>query len=65
MYDKILRGNPKMLSFIQFSQNIDGFIQKRFTRLLEFIKLYKQKPLEKFVIFTIDQNYTLTLKVLG
>ena len=42
--------------FLQFAQNIDGF-----TGLLEFIKLYKQNPLEKFLIFTIYQNYTLAL----
>ena len=36
---------------------------KTFTRLLEFIKLYKQNPLEKFFIFTIYQNYTLALEV--
>ena len=34
---------------------------KRFTGLLELIQLYKQKPLEIFVIFTIYQNYTLAL----
>ena len=37
--------------------------QKRFTRLLEFIKLYKQNPLQIFKknFFTIYQNYTLAL----
>ena len=34
---------------------------KQFRRLLEFIKLYKQNPLEKFFIVTIYQNYTLAL----
>ena len=31
-------------------------------RLLEFIKLNKQNPLEKIFIFTIYQNYTLALR---
>ena len=29
--------------------------------LLEIVQLYKQKPLEKSLIFTIHQNYTLAL----
>ena len=37
------------------------FQAKRFTRLLEFIKLNKQNPWEKFFIFTFYQNYTLAL----
>ena len=36
------------------------FQTKQFTRLLEFIKVYKQNPLDKF-IFTMYQNFTLTL----
>ena len=55
------RGHPKNLSFVQFSQKIDGFQTKRFTGLLELIQLYKQTPLEKFSIFTIYPNYTLSL----
>ena len=47
---------------MQFSQKIDGFRQKEFTGLLEVIQLYKQNPLEKFLIFTIYQNYTLALR---
>ena len=43
-----------------FSEN--GWFQtKRFTGLIELTQLYKQNPLEKFFIFTIDQNYTLAL----
>ena len=34
------------------------------TKLLKFIKLYKQNPLEKFLIFTIYQNYTLALSLI-
>ena len=41
------RGHPENVSFMQFSQNIDGF---------------KQNPLEKFYSFTISQNYTLALR---
>ena len=51
-------GHPKNFSFMQFCQKIDGFRQ-RFTGLLELLQLYKQNPLEKFLIFTIYQNYTL------
>ena len=57
------RGHPENVSFMQFSQKIDGFRQKRFTGLFELIQFYKQNPLEKFFIFTIYQNYTLALKV--
>ena len=47
---------------LQFSQNIDGFRLNDFTRLLEFIKLYKQNPSEiNFFIFTIYRNYTVAL----
>ena len=55
-------GNPKMLSFMQFSQNIDGFTQMIHRAfILELIQLYKQNPLEKFFIFIIYQNNTLAL----
>ena len=46
-------GHPESVIFWQFYQNIDVW---RFTRLLEFIKLYKQNPLENFFIFTIYQK---------
>ena len=55
------RGHPENDSFMQFSQRIDGFRQKRFTMLLEITQLYKQNPLEQILNFTIYQNYTLTL----
>ena len=42
---KILGGHPKNITFL-ISENIDGFQTKRFTRLLEFINLYKQKPVK-------------------
>ena len=46
-----------------FSENW-WFQTKRFTGLLELIQVYKQNPLEKFLIFTIYQNYTLALNTL-
>ena len=49
------------LTFLQFSQKINAFRQKRLTGLLELIQLYQQNPLEKIFIFTIYQNYTLAL----
>ena len=53
---KTFRGHPKNVSFINaifskygFRQNVShGF--------------YKQNPLEKIIIFTIYQNYTLALR---
>ena len=45
-----------------FSQNIDGFQTKQFTRLLEFIQLYKQNPLEDYLFLHWLPNYTLALK---
>ena len=56
----IFGGIPKMLVFAIFSKYW-WFQTKQFTRLLEFIKLYKQNPLEKIFIFTLYQNYTLAL----
>ena len=37
--------------FLQIPQNIDGFRQdiSIFKKLLELIKLYRQKPLERFI----------------
>ena len=58
------RGHPKNVSFMQFSQKIDGFPTKRSTGLLELIQLYKQTPLAKLFIFTIYQNYTLALMLI-
>ena len=54
------RGHPENVSFMQFSQKIDGFRQKD-SGLLELVQLYKQNPLDKFFIFTMYQNYTLAL----
>ena len=50
---------------MQFSQNIDGFIQNDSQGFLELIKLYKQNPLEIFIyiISTIYQNYNLALSL--
>ena len=39
---------------------MDGFRQNN-SELLDWIKLYKQNPLEKIFIFTIYQHYTLAL----
>ena len=41
------------------------FQTKWFTGLLELVQLYKQNPLEKFVIFTIYQNYTVALTIIS
>ena len=60
----IFRGHPQNVSFMQFSQKIYGFRQKKITGLLELIQLYKQSPLEKFFLFTIYQNYTLALIII-
>ena len=61
-YGKILGGIPKMLVFIQFSQNI-GFRQNNLQsfskELIQVIQLYKQNLLEIFFFFTIYQNYWL------
>ena len=38
---------------VQYFLKILTVSDKTFTRLLEFIKLYKQNPLENFFIFTI------------
>ena len=51
-------GHPKNVSFMQFSQNIDGFRQSDSQGFLELIQLYKENPLEKFFIY---QNNTLVL----
>ena len=61
LYGEIFSGIPKMLVLCNFFQNIQWFQTKCFTRLLELLQLYKQNPLEKFLIFTIYQKYTLAL----
>ena len=60
-YGRIFGGIPKMLFLDAFFSENWWFQTKRFTGLLELIKLYKQNPLDKFFIFTIYQNYTLAL----
>ena len=49
---------------MQFSQKIDGVWQKDSQGFSNSYKvLYKQNPFEKFLIFTIYQNYTLALNI--
>ena len=55
------RGHPDNISFIQFSTKIDGFEQKDSQGFENSCNSYEQLPLEKFLIFTIYQNYTLAL----
>ena len=47
---------------MQFSTKIDGFEQKDSQGFESSYNSYEQYPLEKFLIFTIYQNYTLALK---
>ena len=49
------------LSFCKFLK-ILMVSDKQFTRHLEFIKLFKQNPSEKFSVFIIYQNYTLAFR---
>ena len=55
------RGHPDNISFMQFSTKIDGFEQKD-SQDFNSYNSYEQYPLEKFLIFTIYQNYTLALR---
>ena len=60
---KFSEGIPKMLVLCNFFKILmvsDKMIHWAFRT---HIPLYKQYPLEEFFIFTIYQNYTLTLKV--
>ena len=54
-------GHPDNVSFMQFSTKIDGFEQKDSQGFENSYNSYEQYPLEKFLIFTIYQNYTLAL----
>ena len=54
-------GHPENVWFCKFLKILDGFKQNNSQGFLEFTKLYKQNPLEKYFIFTIYQNYTLAL----
>ena len=56
------RGHPDNVSFMQFSTKIDGFEQKDSQGFENSYNSYEQYPLEKFLIFTIYQNYTLALR---
>ena len=47
---------------MQFSTKIDGFEQKDSQGFENSYNSYEQYPLEKFLIFTIYQNYTLALR---
>ena len=47
---------------MQFSTKIDGFEQNDSQGSENSYNSYEQYPLEKFLIFTIYQNYTLALK---
>ena len=57
------RGHPDNISFMQFSTKIDGFEQKDSQGFENSYNSYEQYPLEKFLIFTIYQNYTLALSI--
>ena len=46
---------------MQILQNVDGFRQNNSQGFLEFLELYKQNPVEKFLIFIIYPNYSLAL----
>ena len=59
------RGHPDNISFMQFSTKIDGFEQKDSQGFENSYNSYEQYPLEKFFIFTIYQNYTLALIIIG
>ena len=50
------------LTFMQFSQNIDGFRQNYSQGFYNSYNSINKNPLDKFFIFTISQNYTLALK---
>ena len=58
------RGHPDNIIFMQFSTKIDGFEQKDSQGFENSYNSYEQYPLEKFLIFTIYQNYTLALSVM-
>ena len=49
---------------MQFSTKIDGFEQNDSQGSENSYNSYEQYPLEKFLIFTIYQNYTLALMML-
>ena len=60
----ILGGIPRnncFITFMQFSTKIDGFEQKDSQGFENSYNSYEQYPLEKILIFTIYQNYTLAV----
>ena len=54
-------GASQKFYFYAIFSKYSWFQTKRFTSLLELIKLYEQNPLQNFFIFTIYLNYTLAL----
>ena len=58
---ELFSGHPDSVSFMQFSTKIDGFEQKDSQGFENSYNSYEQYPLEKIIIFTIYQNYTLAL----
>ena len=58
-------GHPKIFSFMQFSQKIDGFRQNIHRAFRTHTSLFKQNPSETFFILNIYQNNTLALSYLG
>ena len=52
-HGKILEGPPKKISFLQISQNVDGFRQNNKQKLLGFIILYNQNLIRYIFISTI------------
>ena len=53
------------VSFMQFCTKIDGFQQKYSQGFENSYNSYERYQLEKFFIFTINQNYTLALRYIG
>ena len=54
--------NNCFITFMQFSTKIDDFEQKDSQGFENSDNSYEQYPLEKFLIFTIYQNYTWALR---
>ena len=60
IYSAASQKKKKLFGGVQSFQKFCWFQTKQFTRLLEFIKLYKQNTLDNFV-FIIYQNCILAL----
>ena len=55
---KYLGALKRMYLLLQSSQNIDAFLKtKQFTRLLEFMKHYKQNPFRDFFFHYLPKLY--------